>query len=43
MLGETDKLCESGSDVFRLDLSLHDKPDVKDITRNFRRALTISR
>ncbi|WP_094228729.1 DUF3656 domain-containing U32 family peptidase [Methanolobus psychrotolerans] len=36
---ETSKLCDSDVDVLRLDLSLYGKEDVKDITRNFRRAL----
>ncbi len=39
MVEEIDKLCTSGADVLRLDLSLYGKADVKDITRNYRRAL----
>jgi putative protease len=39
MLEDIDKLCTSGADVLRLDLSLYEKVDVKDITRNYRRAL----
>ncbi|WP_292468521.1 U32 family peptidase [Methanolobus sp.] len=39
MVEEIDKLCDSGADVLRLDLSLYEKVDVKDITRNFRKAL----
>ncbi len=39
MIDETEELCDSGADVLRLDLSLYGKNDVKDITRNFRRAL----
>jgi putative protease len=39
MIGEIDPLCRSGADVLRLDLSLYGRSDVKEITRNFRRAL----
>lgn len=39
MVEEIDKLCSSGADALRLDLSLYEKVDVKDITRNYRRAL----
>ncbi len=39
MIDEIDNLKSSGADVLRLDLSLYDKADVKDITRNFKRAI----
>lgn len=39
MLEEIDSLYDSGADVLRLDLSPYKKSDVKDITRNFRKAL----
>jgi putative protease len=40
MLEDIEKLCESGADVLRLDLSLYNnREDIKDITRNFRKAL----
>ncbi|SFM28637.1 U32 family peptidase [Methanolobus profundi] len=39
MLDDIEKLCDSGADVLRLDLSLYGRDDVKDITRNFRKAL----
>lgn len=38
MLEDIDKLYDCGADVLRLDLSLYGKEDVKDITRNFRKA-----
>lgn len=39
MLEDIDRLTETGADVIRLDLSLYGRDDVKDITRNFRKAL----
>ncbi|WP_340818307.1 DUF3656 domain-containing protein [Methanolobus sp. WCC4] len=40
MLEDIDKICDSGADVLRLDLSLYNsRDDIKDITRNFRKAL----
>jgi putative protease len=39
MLEKLDELDGTGADVLRLDLSLYTRDDVKDITRNFRKAL----
>ncbi|MDK2830354.1 MAG: family peptidase [Methanolobus sp.] len=39
MLDKLEELSGTGADVLRLDLSLYDRDDVKDITRNFRKAL----
>ena len=39
MLEKLDELSGTGVDVLRLDLSLYDRDDVKEITRNFRKAL----
>ncbi|MEZ5336480.1 MAG: DUF3656 domain-containing protein [Methanolobus sp.] len=39
MLEEIENLLDTGAEVLRLDLSLYNKSDVKDITRNFRKAL----
>ncbi|MBP1908422.1 U32 family peptidase [Methanolobus bombayensis] len=39
LMDNIDKLTETGADVLRLDLSLYGRDNVKDITRNFRRAL----
>ncbi len=39
MIDDINRLCSLGVDVLRLDLSPYGKSDVKDITRNFRKAL----